>query len=436
MTAIVQDRVQDRPVGHRPEPEARVAAAPAGLDIDLAIHEDLDAIEADWRRFEQHADCTVFQTFDWLAAWQRHIGARGGVAPAIVIGRDAAGEILFLLPLAVEPGFVRRLTWLGHDLCDYNAPVLSPAFPQQVTPERFLSLWSKIRGLLQQRPRLRHDIVDLGKMPEMVGAQPNPFLALDVALNPSGAHLTHLAGTWDEFYAARRSSATRRRDRTKRKRLSEVGEVRFVNPDDDGEIASTLDTLMAQKRRAFVRMGVPNLFAQPGCRAFYFELATNPATRHLVHVSRLDVGPAVAAANMGLQFRGCYYHILASYDDGDISRFGPGAAHLRELMQRALERGYGTFDFTIGDERYKLEWSDTVVKLYDHLSAASPRGRPAVLFASALRRVKRTIKQNPTLWHAFRRMRAALAWLRGRRGDPQESSTTHRVENAPSVTPD
>jgi len=409
------------------------AAAHARPDVTVTIHEDLGTIEQDWRSFERHAACTVFQTFDWLAAWHRHIGARAGIRPAIVVGRDQGGEILFLLPLAVRPGIVRRLTWFGDDLCDYNAPLLAPALSLRVDREHFLALWAEIRALLQRKPRLRHDIVQLDKMPAAAGDEPNPFLHLTVGLNPSGAHLTHLTGTWDEFYAARRSSATRRRDRAKLKRLGEIGAVRFVNPDSGEEIERTLETLFAQKTRSFARMGVANIFARPGYREFYLGVAT--ALRELVHVSRLDVGSTWAATNLGLQFRGCYYHILASYDDGEVSRFGPGAAHLRDLMQRATERGCDRFDFTIGDERYKLEWSDTAIALHDHIAAASARGWPLVLAALAARRLKRAIKQNPAVWEKFKRIRAAFGWLPGRRKDA-DNAQAPRVENSPSITPD
>ena len=288
-------------------------------------------------------------------------------------------------------------------------------------------------ALLQRQTRLRHDIVQLDKMPATLGDEPNPFLDLSVGLNPSGAHLTHLSGTWDAFYAAKRSSATRRRDRSKLKRLGEMGAVRFVNPDSGEEIAHTLETLFAQKTRSFARMGVANIFARPGYREFFLGVATD--LRDLVHVSRLEVGTVCAAANLGLQFRGCYYHILASYDDGEVSRFGPGAAHLRDLMQRATERGCDRFDFTIGDERYKLEWSDTAISLYDHIAAASPRGWPVAFAALAARRAKRAIKQNPALWERFKRMRAALRWRPGQRKDAQKSSAPH-VEDSPSITPD
>jgi CelD/BcsL family acetyltransferase involved in cellulose biosynthesis len=95
-----------------PAADRAQARSPAALgDIRIAVHEDLSAIERDWRAFEAQADCTAFQSFDWLAAWQRHIGARNGVRPAIVVARDGAGAILFLLPLAVRSaGFARELT--------------------------------------------------------------------------------------------------------------------------------------------------------------------------------------------------------------------------------------------------------------------------------------------------------------------------------------
>jgi len=69
-------------------------------------------------------------------------------------------------------------------------------------------------------------------------------------------------------------------------------------------------------------------------------LATDPAAKHLAHVSTFNVGVTVAAANLGLIYRGCYYHLLASYDDGELARFGPGGFHLQELLRMAFERGH------------------------------------------------------------------------------------------------
>lgn len=397
-----------------PAAERAPAQAPAAAlgDVRIDVYEDLAAIERDWRAFEPQADCTVFQSFDWLAAWQRHIGVLNGVTPAIVVGRDGAGAIQILLPLAVrKAGIVRELTWLGSELCDYNAPLLAANFSAQIDAKRFMALWQDIARCLQAHPCLRYDVVDLEKMPETVGAQQNPMRHLGGTMTPSGAYSTHLTGDWETFYTTKRSSATRRRDRTKRKKLSEFGAPTFVTPADASDILHTLDTLMAQKARSFAHMGVANLFAKPGHADFYRALATDPATRPLVHVSRLDVGATAAAVNLALTYRGCYYHLLASYDDGELSRFGPGAAHLHDLLHYAIDHGFKIFDFTIGDERYKRDWCDTELKLYDYIVPVTWRGALVATPMLAGQRLKRWIKQTPVVWSAFSAARAFIGSL-------------------------
>ena len=413
MAQTVQARL-DAHFGVDPVTDRTQVLSPAAAlgDIRIAVYEDLAAIEREWRTFEPHADCTVFQSFNWLATWQRHIGAHSGVQPAIIVGRDGAGAILFLLPLSVRvAGWVRELTWLGSELCDYNGPLLAPTFSARIDRARFLALWEDITRSLRAFPRLQYDIIALAKMPETVGTQQNPMRYLDGTINPSGAYLTHLTDEWEAFYTAKRSSATRRRDRTKRKKLSEYGQIKFVNPASEDEILSSLDTLMVQKARSFARMGVGNLFAEPGHTDFYRALAIDPATKHVVHVSRLDVGTSAAAINFGLIYRDRYYHLLASYTDCDLSRFGPGAAHLHDLMHYAIDRGCRIFDFTIGDERYKRDWCDTELKLYDYIAPVTWRGAFMAMPMQAVQRAKRWIKQTPVAWSAFSAARAFIGSL-------------------------
>jgi CelD/BcsL family acetyltransferase involved in cellulose biosynthesis len=194
-----------------------------------------------------------------------------------------------------------------------------------------------------------------------------------------------------------------------------------------------MTVLIEQKARSLARMGAPNIFARPGWREFYTAVAANPRTRDLVHVSRLDAGSTFTAINLGIVFRDSYYHVLVSHDDGEAARFGPGVAHLRELLRYAIERGLRHFDFTIGDERYKLEWSDHKVPLYDHVAAATMRGAMARPVVVGHRRLKRFIKQNEKLWSAFSRLRAALG------SKPMTSAgggATGIVSKSPPIAPE
>ncbi len=381
-----------------------LSATCAGVEIH--VHADLAEIEQDWKFLEQRGDCTVFQSFDWVAIWQKNVGIRRNTAPAIVTGRAAGGELLFILQLAIEDHrTVRRLTWLGSELCDYNAPLLAPNFSAHPAARQFPALWTSITALLQTDPRFQFDFIDLQKMPEMVGVQRNPLLDLPCAPHASGAYVATLGQGWEQFYAAKRSGSTRKRERRQFKHLAEYGPLAFAGLRERDEIASAVEVLIEQKRKSLLRMGVDDPFTRPGYRDFYREIATHPATRNLAHVSRLDVGETVAAVSLGLTFRDCYYLVLSSYHDGEFARFGPGRAHLHELLRHAIETGYRKFDFTVGDEPYKRDWSDTEVRLHDHLAAATLRGRAMAAMTAAFRRTKRLIKQNPTLWNAFSKAR-------------------------------
>src|SRR6185312_16873079 len=170
-----------------PRLRADAEGATPRVSIELSVHEDLAAIESDWRAFQHGADCTVFQTFEWLDAWQRRVGACNDVRPAIVVGRASDGSILFILPLATRPmPFGRELVFLGTELCDYNGPLLAPGF-SAVVPD-FAALWPRIAAAV--RAHAAFDVIHLVKMPAKLGGQDNPMLALGVTLNPSGAYAT------------------------------------------------------------------------------------------------------------------------------------------------------------------------------------------------------------------------------------------------------
>jgi CelD/BcsL family acetyltransferase involved in cellulose biosynthesis len=398
------------PAAHRMDVPRELSA-----HVSLAIHSELAAVESEWRRFETVAECTAFQSFDWLAMWQRHIGQRQGVIPAIVVGSFADGETAFILPLAVAPTRGgRRLCWLGQDLCDYAAPLLARDFSQRVSPGCFRAVWQDLQMRLRRDHRLRHDWIVLEKMPQRVGSQINPFTNLKVTTNANGAHLTQLGHDWQKFYFEKRSSATRRHDRAKRRHMSGYGEIRFVNSSDPDDARRMIEMLMQQKSRSLARKGIPNVFARPGCREFLLDLAANPKTRNLIHISRIEIGTIWAAVNFGIVFGDCYYHFVASFDDSEVAHYGPGALHLRELMAYSIGLGLRRFDFTIGDEPYKREWSDSHLTLHDFVAAVTWRGWPGSCCDKVRLRLKRFIKNSPAAWSLVCSVRSSIGFVRTR----------------------
>lgn len=124
--------------------------------------------------------------------------------------------------------------------------------------------------------------------------------------------------------------------------------------------------------------------------------------------------------------------MLSSYTDGELARLGPGAVHLHELMRHAIEKQFTMFDFTVGDERYKLDWCDGARPLYDHVSVATWRGALIAAPALLVKKLKRKIKQTPLLWAAFSKSRAFAAALTSRRSpSPADPQRTGAGDDAP-----
>jgi CelD/BcsL family acetyltransferase involved in cellulose biosynthesis len=125
-------------------------------------------------------------------------------------------------------------------------------------------------------------------------------------------------------------------------------------------------------------------------------------TGHVYAGGKLVGESKMNQVSVGLQLGGSYCLVLSSYVDSELSRLGPGRTHLHELLRHAIDKGMRMFDFTVGDEPYKRDWSDKEMKLYDHLAAVTLRGRLVVAAVLAFRKTKRVIKRTPLLWRALR----------------------------------
>jgi CelD/BcsL family acetyltransferase involved in cellulose biosynthesis len=238
------------------------------------------------------------------------------------------------------------------------------------------------------------------------------MLALAVTPSPNDAYLIKLTGTWDEFYAAKRSASRRKTDGRKRRKLEKEGTVTFATATDHASIERTIDALIAQKKTSYASLGVANMFEWPGYRDFFIDLATDPRRHGLVHVSSVSVDQTIVAASLGLTMHGNYDYVLAGYTMGEYEASSPGTIHLQELMRHFMERGFATFDLNIGDEPYKHEWCDVETKMFDYIAPATLPGWTAATLIRASRAIKRFIKRNPAVWPVMRKARALLGALR------------------------
>ncbi|HEY7955264.1 MAG TPA: hypothetical protein VII38_08215, partial [Polyangia bacterium] len=127
----------------------------------------LAALEPAWRAlFDRLPQATVFQSWEWLSSWWKHLGTG---RPWVLIASDG-DEPVGLMPLAITHYRLtplRQVRWMGAPLSDYQ-DFLGPEARRAECAAAFVAHLAERRGLW--------DLCDLNDLP---GGSALPSLAIE-----------------------------------------------------------------------------------------------------------------------------------------------------------------------------------------------------------------------------------------------------------------
>lgn len=324
-------------------------------------------LEAKWRCLQDDCDHYVFQTYEWLAHWQRTVGQYScGMVPVVAVVSDLQRP-LALFPFGIRSvGGVRVLEFLGGVQSDYNAPLI---LPEVSNPEKFSVLWG---GVLAALPA--HDVRYFARMPQQLGGLRNPLLDVASSFCEGFAYAAALPDSWDEF--RRGLPAKFQKDNARMiRRLSEMGQFEFVVAKTASEFSDIVDAMFTQKERRYKETGARNILADINTRAFYRELGESVSGDVKVHLSALMLNGEILATHLGAFDQNRFYYLFPTYAGGTWTKFSPGRLLLENLVQWAIANRLQTFDFTIGGEAYKEIWCDSEMPLYRIVEPLTFRGQ-------------------------------------------------------------
>jgi CelD/BcsL family acetyltransferase involved in cellulose biosynthesis len=373
--------------------------------VNISVFNSFDEIQPSWTAFESECDCYAFQSYNWLSNWYHNIGTKLNIDVVLVLVELPAGTPLMILPLGIQKrGFARLLVWLGGNITDYQGPLLSKSFSNLVDADQFTSLWKKI---LAELPHL--DAICLERQPKSMAFQPNPFIFSSCIQHASSAHQVSLTDSIENFIRQRRGNKWISTERRKQKRLEEQGKLSFGVALTEAEVNLFLDTMISQKSESYRILGVANIFSQAGYPGFFQHLSNHHTEDSFVHLSALRLDDQIIATHWGLVYKKRFYHLLPTYSYNEYTRFSPGNILLRKLFEWCIQNGIEVYDFTAGDESYKLLWSDHELELFDYYKARNLKGWIYVFPVRLAKKLKRSIKKQPRILRLALKTRALIA---------------------------
>lgn len=386
---------------------AKGREAPFSLRTTAVAHLDWVALEPLWRNLEARGGVSPYQRFDFVSPWLRTVSLRRGSKPVVVEIR-VDGCTAMLVPLEITAfGIASIARYPGGRQTNLGGPVVDPDLAPSIDPGQLGDhLVSIATG------PLRIDGYALANQPALPEGIVNPFVAMaESRPSTSVSFRLDLDGPVEDVLNRVLSHGTRRHLVKKRKRLAELGPLRFGPARSAAEAGFLLDTFLRQKAERFASLGLANPFEDEGVAGFLREAIVTGLRdgRPGLETFGLWCGDRPAAifgaASNGHRLSGSF---ICFDPDPEVARCSPGDLALVEVIRLAAARGVRVFDLGVGRGPLKARFCKTDQPLVDTMLPATQLGGAALLAIRTTGQLKDLLQRDERLIRPARRL---AGWL-------------------------
>lgn len=187
---------------------------------------------------------------------------------------------------------------------------------------------------------------------------------------------------WEDFL---RSKSANFRSGLKRKsrRLFEMDgvDLRFIT--EPGAMNDALDAVRVVENKSWKAVEGTAITSRPWEEAFYAAVATKFSPSGQVLITLIVLNDKPLAFDLTLLGGNCAYCLKTSFDS-EHADLSAGVVLRAELMKKMFSLGIKEYDFLGKNERYKLEWSETV-RQSETIRIVNTRSWAGLTLASLLR---------------------------------------------------
>jgi CelD/BcsL family acetyltransferase involved in cellulose biosynthesis len=382
-----------------------IGLSAASTRFGIEVVDRPSAIKLEWRQLEAAGVGTVFQRYDWVDAYARHVLPHEEARPAIVLGR-LDGVPAFILPLAVSTvGPVRVASWIGGNHAGYNFGLWSPEGAAALAGMERAEVEGMLGGALNGA-----DCAVLERMPRLHAGLGQPLAALSSTPSPTEGYSFSLCGGMPAVLARRDAASRRRRIAGKERRMGEFGAVETRTLRDFASANAALDFFAREKAQRLAEQGFANSFAAPGVMDFLRDLLVR--SQHMrepvLEMAELSVGGRTRAVIGGGLHRGRANIYFTTFAKDEAAAYSPGQVLMFRHIEEAGRGGAEAYDLGVGYEDYKTHWCDVVHELNDAYVAFTPLGGATIAAIRFGQAMKDRVRRNQPLW---RRLKSAQAYL-------------------------
>lgn len=335
----------------------------------ITSRSDFDALADDWNDLFSRAARPphVFQSFGFLWHWANCYHTAQSPERLVILTGRRNGHLAVVWPLVLNTrAGLKTLSWMGDPVAQYGDILAAPDAADAA------SLDAAYAAL---RSRVRFDVLHLRRVRD--DATIKPLLARIDATASDERHAPALSfGDTPSFDAFELRYAKKPRNNRRRlmRRLSENHTFNFVRPPNGPEARALAMHAVELKTKWLAQRGLFSpAFTSPAFKKFFADTAEGRGHTANCAVSALVVDGETAAIDVTFLAGGVsHLHIVVYHPKFEKS--GVGTLLLEDDIRDACEHKLAGFDFLAPTARYKEDWADSSIAVFDWSKPVSVTG--------------------------------------------------------------
>lgn len=330
------------------------------MNLKFKIYNNLDnEISKYWLELEEKSSISCFQNFNWFKIWDEVYRKN---LPNYQIKIICVFENY--IPVAIFPFQVEKkynlniLSWAGIDKSDYFYPIIRDDF--NFDKENFNNLFNRIIFKIN-----KIDLIVFRRQINYFNNNPNPFVFfLKGNSKDSKIYIINLPEKWKIYEKNVLKNNFLKQNLRKIKKLKENGILRFVNVKDEETSLLVLDKLFLFKNQQLKEKRL-KIFDNLDMN-FYKKIFKNYNKNNESHLSYLSLEDDILSIHFGLKQKKRYYYLIIGNNNSKFNKYSPSRLLISYLIRWSISKKVNVFDFTLGSEKYKSDWSNNHKVIFNY----------------------------------------------------------------------
>jgi CelD/BcsL family acetyltransferase involved in cellulose biosynthesis len=291
----------------------------------------------------------IFQYPLWHLAWWKSMGKNKTMK---ILTAESDGQVVGIFPLALyrttmKDGMFKLLGFSGGTQADRNDMIVYPDYKKEVADlfeNEIIKLLKNVDLIYLNSIPIESKLLELPLINRLNSAKIHnslPYLSL------SNTTYEQVEKSWGKSH--------RGDVRRQLRRLSEKGNIRLTRIDKRKRAIELVDMFLVTHSK---RWGKKYNSLYASINDFYKELINLLWDKGIIHFTTLDSNDKPVSYHFGFLYQNRFYYYKPVYDP-NYANYSPGKLHISKLIEDGIKHRWDTFDFLLGNESYKYDWTNT-----------------------------------------------------------------------------